>query len=164
MYLMDGEQRIMISDALKDSDRPSSCTKPPRKTMQELQSPFHVYAFQTVSDGELEESPEDFILKYNVNGIRLSEAAFQKLQQEISLESCKLEFPELKAHGEYKLWSGLVPIGNDIFRKIVIRGSRMPQVDPRTFSRQDWTDHWYYEVASDPAIYVRLENKAAAAK
>jgi len=164
MYLMDGEQRIMISDALNESDRLSSCSKRLRKMMQDSQSPFHVYAFQTVSDGELEDSPEDFILKYNVNGIRISETAFQKLQQEISLELCKLEFPELKAHGEYKLWSGLVPIGNDIFRKIVIRGSRMPQVDARTFSRQQWTEHWYYEVASDPAIYARLENKAAVGK
>jgi len=164
MYLMDGEQRIMISDALNESDRLSSCSKRLRKTMQESQSPFHVYAFQTVSDAEVEDSPEDFILKYNVNGIRISEAAFQKLQQEISLEACKLDFPELKAQGEYRLWSGLVPIGNDIFRKIVVRGSRLPQVDARTFSRQNWTEHWYYEVASDPAIYGRLENKAATGK
>jgi len=164
MYLMDGEQRIMISDALNESDRLSSCSKRLRKLMQDSQSPFHVYAFQTVSDGELEDSLEDFIVKYNLNGIRISEAAFQKLQQEISLEACKLDFPELKAHGEYKLWSGLVPIGNDIFRKIVIRGSRMPQADARTFSPLQWTEHWYYEVASDPAIYARLENKAAAAK
>ncbi|HXZ41137.1 MAG TPA: hypothetical protein VEG68_10385 [Terriglobales bacterium] len=164
MYLMDGEQRIMISDALNESDRLSSCSKRLRKTMNESQSPFHVYAFQTASDAELEDSSEDFILKYNVNGICISEAAFQKLQQEISLEPCKLEFPELKAPGEYQLWSGLVPIGNDIFRKIVVRGSRLPQVDPRTFSRQHWTEHWYYEVAADPAIYSRLENKTTAAK
>ena len=164
MYLMDGEQRIMISDALNESDRLSSCSKRLRKTMKESQSPFHVYAFQTVSDAEMEDSPEDFISKYNVNGIRISEAAFQKLQQEISLEPCKLDFPELKAQGEYRLWSGLVPIGNDIFRKIVVRGSRLPQVDPRTFSRQHWTEHWYYEVASDPAIYSRLDNKTSAGK
>ena len=112
----------------------------------------------------MEDSPDDFILKYNVNGIRISEAAFQKLQQEISLEPCKLDFPELKTQGDYRLWSGLVPIGNDIFRKIVVRGSRLPQVDARTLSPQHWTEHWYYEVASDPAIYTRLENKAAAGK
>jgi hypothetical protein len=164
MYLMDGEQRIMISDALNESDRLSSCSKQLRKTMKESQSPFHVYAFQSVSDAEMEDSPEDFILKYNVNGIRMSEAAFHKLQQEISVESCKLDFPELKGLGEYRLWSGLVPIGNDIFRKIVVRGSRMPQVDGRTFSLQHWTEHWYYEVASDPAIYALLEGKTAAGK
>jgi len=164
MYLLDGEQRIMISDALNESDRLSSCSKRLRRTMNESHSPFHVYAFQTASDAEIEDSPEDFILKYNVNGIRMSEAAFRKLEQEISLQPCKLEFPELKGTGEYRLWSGLVPIGNDIFRKIVIRGSRMPQVDARSFSTQHWTEHWYYEVASDPAIYARLENTTAAGK
>jgi hypothetical protein len=164
MYLMDGEQRIMISDALNESDRLSSCSKRLRKTMKDVQSLFHVYAFQTLSDSEMEESPEEFVLKYNVNGIRMSESAFRKLEQEISLEPCKLELPELRSEKEYKLWSGLVPIGNDIFRKIVVRGSRVPQVDARNFSLQLWTDHWYYEVCADPAIYAHLEARTAAGK
>src|SRR5271170_729995 len=86
MYLMDGEQRIMISDALNESDRLSSCSKRVRKSIKASATPFHVYAFQTISDSE-EGSSEDFILKYNINGIRMSEAAFQKLKQEISLEA-----------------------------------------------------------------------------
>jgi len=162
MYLMDGEQRIMISDALNESDRLSSCSKQVRKSVKASATPFHVYAFQTVSETEIEGSSEDFILKYNINGIRMSEAAFQKLRQEISLEPCRLEFPELKTQEEHTLASGLVPIGNDIFRKIVVRRSRMPQIDPRTFARQHWTDQWYYEVCSDPTIYANLEGKTAA--
>jgi hypothetical protein len=164
MYLMDGEQRIMISDALNESDRLSSCSKQVRKSMKATATPFHVYAFQTVNDADIEGSSEDFILKYNINGIRMSEAAFQKLQQEISFEPCRLEFPELKTQEEYSLWSGLVPVGNDIFRKIVVRRSRMPQIETRTFARQHWTDHWYYEVCSNPAIYARLEGKTSAGK
>jgi len=164
MYLMDGEQRIMISDALNESDRLSSCSKQVRKSMRAAVTPFHVYAFQTVSDAEIEGSAEDFILKYNINGIRMSEAAFQKLRQEISLEPCRLEFPELQTQEEHSLATGLVPVGNDIFRKIVVRRSRMPQIDPRTFTRQHWIDQWYYEVCSDPAIYAALEGKTAAGK
>jgi hypothetical protein len=163
MYLMDGEQRIMISDALNESDRLSSCSKRVRKSMKASATPFHVYAFQTISDAE-EGSSEDFILKYNINGIRMSQAAFQKLQQEISLEPCRLEFPELKTQEEYSLSSGLVPLGNDIFRKIVVRRSRMPQIEARTFAHQHWTEQWYYEVCSNPAIYAKLEGKTAAGK
>jgi len=163
MYLMDGEQRIMISDALNESDRLSSCSKRVRKSMKPIEAPFHVYAFQTASDTQMEESPDDFILKYNVNGIRISEAAFQKMKQEISLELSPLDFP--KAEGEeVHLWSGLVPIGNDIFRKIIVRGNRMPQVEAHTFAVQRWTERWYYEVCSNPEIYARLEAKAAAGK
>jgi hypothetical protein len=164
MYLMDSEQRIMISDALNESDRLSSCSKRVRKSMKAVETPFNVYAFQTVSDADVEDSPDDFILKYNLNGIRISEAAFQRLKQEISLELSPLDFPKAWEGEEFHLWSGLVPVGNDIFRKIVVRGSRMAQIDPHSFSVQLWTERWYYEVCSNPAIDAKLEGKAAAAK
>jgi hypothetical protein len=164
MYLMDGEQRIMISDALNESDRLSSCSKRVRKSMKALQTPFNVYAFQTVSDSDVEDSPDDFILKYNLNGIRISEAAFQQLKNEISLALSPLDLPKLWEGEEFHLWSGLAPIGNDIFRTIVVRGTRMPQIDPRSFSVQHWTERWYYEICANPAIDARLEGKAAAGK
>jgi len=164
MYLMDGEQRIMISDALNESDRLSSCSKRVRKSMKTMETPFNVYAFQTVSDADVEDSPDDFILKYNLNGIRISEAAFQRLKQEISLELSPLDLPKAWEGEEFHLWSGLVPVGNDIFRKIVVRGTRMAQIDPHNFSVQLWTERWYYEVCSNPAIDAKLEGKAAAAK
>ena len=97
MYLLDGEQQIMISDALNESDRLSSCSKRVRKAIAGVEGPFNVYAFQTVKDADAGESPEDFILKYNLNGIRLSEAAFQRLQQEISLEPCHWSCPNCGA-------------------------------------------------------------------
>jgi len=165
MYLMDGEQRIMISDALNESDRLSSCSKRVRKSIKAMgRTPFNVYAFQTVSDADVEDSPDDFILKYNLNGIRISEAAFERLKQEISLQLSPLDLAKVWEGEEFHLWSGLVPVGNDIFRKIVVRGSRMPQIDPHNFSVQLWTERWYYEVCSNPAIEAKLESKAAAGK
>ncbi len=164
MYLMDGEQRIMISDALNESDRLSSCSKRVRKSMKTIETPFNVFAFQTVSDADVEDSPDDFILKYNLNGIRISEAAFARLKQEISLQLSPLDLPRAWEGEEFHLWSGLVPVGNDIFRKIVVRGSRMPQIDPRSFSVQLWTERWYYEICSNPAIDAKLEAKATAGK
>jgi hypothetical protein len=164
MYLMDGEQRIMISDALNESDRLSSCKKRVRTSMERMQSPFNVYAFQTVSDAEAAENVDDCILPYNVNGIRISDAAFRRLQQEISIEPCRLELPELWGTEAFLLYSGLVPVSNDIFRKIVIRGSRIAQIDLSNFSLQRWTDRWYYEICANPAIYAAIEGKAAAGK
>ncbi len=164
MYLMDGEDRIMISEALNESDRLSSCNKRVRRSMERLNSPFNVYAFQTVSDAHAAEGPEDFIMKYNLNGIRISEATFQRLQQEISLERCRLSFPQLWGSEEFRLLLGTVPIGNDIFRKIVVRASRIPQIDPSSFSLQQWTERSYYEVCTNPAVYAALEGKAAAGR
>src|SRR5215468_6415011 len=76
LYLMDGEKRIMISEALNESDRLSSCNKRARKAMEPLGSPFHVYAFQTVSDADAGEAAEDFVMAFNLGGIRLSPSAF----------------------------------------------------------------------------------------
>ncbi len=164
MYLMDGGQRMMISDALNESDRLSSCGKRVRKSMERLQSPFNVYSFQTAGDVEAEESPDDFIMNYNLNGIRISEPAFRKLEQEISLEPRRLDLPQLWGSEGFRLYVGTVPVDNDIFRKVVVRASRIPQIDPHSSSLQQWTERWYYEVCSNPAVYAMLEGKAAAGK
>ncbi len=154
-------RQIMISDALNESDRLSSCSKRVRKAIAGVEGPFNVYAFQTVKDADAGESPEDFILKYNLNGIRLSEAAFQRLQQEISLEPCQLELPRLWGSEVFQLHRGLVPVGNEIFKKILVRTSRIAQIDPHKFSLQHWTERPYYEVCTNPAIYAMLEGKTA---
>ena len=82
----------MISEALNESDRLSSCNKRARKVMEPQAGPFHVYAFQAA---ELDENgnPEDVILSFNLGGIRMNEGAFRKLQQEITLEPLKVRLP-----------------------------------------------------------------------
>ncbi|HEY1263248.1 MAG TPA: hypothetical protein VGF06_06975, partial [Terriglobales bacterium] len=89
MYLLDGEDRIMISDALNESDRLSSCNKRVRKAIEQMGSPFNVYAFQTGGTAEAAENPDDSIMNYNLGGIRMNEGAFQKLQQEVAVEAYK---------------------------------------------------------------------------
>jgi hypothetical protein len=162
LYLMDGEQRIMISDALNESDRLSSCNKRARKVVEAVPSKFNVYAFQMVSDDDGGESADDLLLRFNLNGIRISEAAFKKLKHEISLQECHLDLPTLFPNDQYRLYSALVPIGNDIFRKIVVRQSRVAELDPRTAAFRKWTDHCYYEVCSNSAVYTMLEAESAA--
>lgn len=164
MYLLDGEDRIMISDALNESDRLASCSKRIRKNMKRVEGSFNVYALQTGADKEAAENPDDYFLSYNVNGIRMSEAAFRQLEQEISLEPCRAELPQLWGSEDFRLQAALVPLGGDIFRKIVVRASRVAQIDPREFSLKQWTERWYYEVCTNPAVYAPAEAKAAGAK
>jgi class 3 adenylate cyclase len=165
LYLMDGEHQIMISEALNESDRLSSCNKKARKVMEPQAGPFHVYAFQAA---ELDENgnPEDVILSYNLGGIRMNEMAFRKLQQEITLEPLKVKLPASLASdkGDYKLFSATVPVDRAIFRKIVVRESRLPRIDPADFSVKGWTERKYYEICTDPAIYTALEKKKGVGK
>jgi class 3 adenylate cyclase len=165
LYLMDGERQIMISEALNESDRLSSCNKGARKIMEPIAGPFHVYAFQSAAAKE-SANPEDSVISYNLGGIRLNEAAFRKLEQEISLVPLAVKLPPSASSdkGEYRLFSGTVPVDRDIFRKIVVRQSRMPRINVEDFSIQGWTDRNYYEICTDPAIYAALEKKKAAAQ
>ncbi len=167
LYLMDGEHQIMISEALNESDRLSSCNKRARRAMESHAGPFHVYAFQAASSQATQDdavNPEDSILSYNLGGIRMNEAAFRKLEQEISLAPLAVKLPPSAASdkGEYRLSSGVVPVDRDIFRKIVVRQSRIPRIHVEDFSVQGWTDRTYYELCTDPAIYAALEKKKSA--
>jgi class 3 adenylate cyclase len=165
LYLMDGEHQIMISEALNESDRLSSCNKRARKVMEPQAGPFHVYAFQSAEVDE-EGNPEDVIINFNLSGIRMNEAAFKKLQKEITLEPLKVRLPASFASsdkGEYKLFSATVPIDREIFRKIVVRESRIPRIESSDFSVKGWTDRSYYEVCTDASIYAALEKRKGAA-
>jgi hypothetical protein len=164
LYLMDGEHQIMISEALNESDRLSSCNKRARRVMEPMGGPFHVYAFQSA---EMDENgnPEDVILSFNLGGIRMNEAAFKQMQQEITLEPLKVRLPPALAsseRGEYRLFSATVPVDHDIFRKIVIRESRIPRIEAADFSVKGWSERQYYEVCTDPVIYAALEKRKGA--
>ena len=164
LYLMDGEHQIMISEALNESDRLSACNKRARKVMEPQAGPFHVYAFQAA---EIDENgnPEDVTLSFNLSGIRMNEPAFKKLQQEVSLEPLKVKLPASFASsemGEYRLYSATVPVDRDIFRKIVVRESRIPRIDSGDFTVKGWTDRRYYEICTDRAIYAALEKRKGA--
>jgi hypothetical protein len=164
LYLMDGEHQIMISEALNESDRLSACNKRARKVMEPQAGPFHVYAFQAA---EMDENgnPEDVTLSFNLGGIRMNEAAFRTMQTEITLEPLKVRLPASFASsdkGEYRLFSATVPVDRAIFRKIVVRESRIPRIDPADFAIKGWTERVYYEVCTDPAIYAALEKRKGA--
>lgn len=155
-YLLDGDHRIMISDALNESDRLSSCDKRMRKAMQGMNVPFSVYEFRG------SESVEAGPMRFNLGGIRISEAAFKRLAEEISLTSCSPEFPRLWGSEEASFLTALVPVGADIFRRIVIRVSRIPLVESANFNLVQWSESLLYEVCTNPAVYEAFEKHAGA--
>ena len=92
LYLMDGEHRIMISDAINESDRLSSCSKRVRKkararcgSLPGVLGSNRRRRQRRNDSASADAGAEEMRLNYNVGGICLSEAAFRKLQQEISL-------------------------------------------------------------------------------
>jgi len=165
LYLMDGDHRIMISDAINESDRLSSCNKRVRKKLASEAGAFQVYTFQIAGSENIEESGTDEItINYNVGGICLSEGAFRKLQQEISLTAWTTNFKGLWFDPDRQFFVGTVPLANGKFRSIAIRRNRIPQVDVRDFSILNWTDRYYFEVCANPKVYAALEKAFKASR
>src|SRR5215831_2066439 len=158
LYLMDGTQQIMISRAINESDRLSSCSKGMRQMLEDRDLLFSVFSFKTVEDKETGGEPDEFLLRYNVGGIHLNEAAFEKLQTEISLQAYDLEVPMIWNTSTARVYSGSVPLGGGLFHRIVVRQGRVAHVDPRDFSLKHLTDRNYYEVCVHPRIYEAIES------
>lgn len=158
MYLMDGNNRIMISKALNESDRLSGCTKGSRRYLQGRSLPFSVFSFQTVEDSDTGGIPDEFLMRYNVGGIHINEVAFSKLRQEISLQEHLLELPMLWGTQPVRLYSGLVPVAADVFRRIVIREGIIPHINATDFTVKRWTERKYYEVCTAQEIYELVES------
>jgi hypothetical protein len=160
MYLMDGANPIMISAALNQSDRVSSCTRGARRFLEGVESLFNVYSFQTVADEDTGGAPDEFLMRYNIGGVNLTPAAFQKLTREISLSRYAVQLPMLWQRETVVLYAGLAPAAAGQFHRIVVREGRIPHIDARDFSLKAWTDRTYYEVCMNPSIYEYLESQA----
>ena len=87
-------------------------------------SPFRVFSLQTlVVEGAGEEEGDEFLMRYNMNGIELNEEGFQKLTSEISLFPSGKEFPHaLGQRTRHSFIYGEVPLGESVEPIVVRRG------------------------------------------
>ena len=149
-YWMDGESRIMISRALNLSDRLSGCAKLARRLLANQKSHFCLFQFVTAMEGISEEEADEFLVRFNMNGIELNEEGFQKLSEEISLDKIetKVELPWGKE--TVTLHYGEVPIG-EALELIVIRKGLARHLLPDG-SIGGLSAHAYYEVCTSQAL------------
>ncbi len=153
MYLMDGDRPIMISKAINESDRLSSCGKLARQILGQQRRFFNVFLMQLLPDAESGGAAEEFLVRYNVHGIELAESGFQKLCRELSLSEVKLQFPVFGDPEMVELYCGSLPLGSSSFRNFVIRRGRVPQLDPKDFHIVEYTSRYYYEVCTGKPLY-----------
>jgi hypothetical protein len=160
LYLMDGTSRIMISQALNQSDRLSACNRLARRIVGENRTSFNVYGFQTTS--ETDADPDEFLVRYNLGGIQISGEAFQKLGQEISLRTVEIAIPTIWKSEAARLYSGVVPMPSGGLQNIIVREARVAIVEPRELTFKCWSDLRYYELCTAPAVYAMAERERAA--
>lgn len=148
-YLFDGDSRIMISPAINMADRLSACNRKLRRHYANEALPHNLYVFKNVRE-EIDDTVDDVSIRYNVNGIELSEDSFEKLSREIKLKKvdCKA------GRGEsVQFYAGKVPLLNGHFQQLVIRESPVYEIDPESYGITRPTPRKYYEVCTSQEIY-----------
>jgi hypothetical protein len=160
MYLMDGERPIMISKALNESDRLSSCGKMAKQLLTQRSRFFNVFVMQSLPEAgaQAQEGSED-ILHYNVQGIEINELAFDRLCEELSMERLELTLPVFNEPETVELFCGTSALGESIFQRIVVRRGRVPYWNPKDLRIANYADRYYYEVCSAKPVYDYVGKK-----
>ncbi len=149
-FLFDGNSKIMISQAINQADRMSSCDKMLRKIFKSQNDIFNLFVFENESEEMTDTAIDDSTYRYNVNGIELNEEGFNKLNQEINLQT----FIYPSEHDEIvKLYTGKVPLANGNFQRIAIREAFIHKVNPSALDVAGKILKKYYEVCTHPNIY-----------
>lgn len=157
-FLFDGDQRIMISSAINIADRLSGCSKPLRQAMFQESVPFNLYVFQSVPDEALQEAEDDLFLRYNVNGIELSEAGFRKLQEEIRLRPFTVNTGPKSERSRMRFHTAKFPLVNGEYQRLVIREAPIVRVDTEKFRPRGISRRKYYEICTNPKLRAVAEN------
>ncbi len=150
-YWTDGDSRIMISKALNLSDRLSGCAKLAKRMLARQKSHFSVFQFLNVMEGASAEELDEFLVRYNMNGIELNEEGFQKLSEEISLDSIETKVDMPWGKEKVTLYYGEVPLGESVELLVLRKGlARQLLPDGKIGGA---SSHAYYEVCTSPALY-----------
>lgn len=150
-YWTDGESRVMISKALNLSDRLSGCAKLARRMLDRQKSHFGLFQFLQTMAGASAEELDEFLVRYNRNGIELNEEGFLKLYDEISLEciETKLDLPWGKE--TVTLYYGEVPMGESVELLVLRKGLARELLSDGKIGEP--STHVYYEVCTAPKLY-----------
>jgi hypothetical protein len=151
-FLFDGNNRIMISSAINRADRLSSCSKTGRKMFANKKTPFNLYTFQTLSEEAMAHTSDDLFNRFNVNGIELNGAGFEKLSREIDLKLMQDDIKDLFGQ-KSNIYYGRFPTKSGHLQTLVIREAQIPVVDPDTLKVKQVSSRKYYEVCTHPKLY-----------
>ena len=160
-YWMDTDSRIMISRALNLSDRLSSCSKAAKRMLTQNPSPFRLFLFQTMTEGVAEDEADEFLIRFNLNGVELNDEGFQKLQEEISLMPLETDCVMPWGKERVTFFYGETPVGEGL-EPVLIRRGFIRQMLPGGKIGEAGTRP-YYEVCVSPKVLELAESLATSA-
>jgi class 3 adenylate cyclase len=155
-YLHDEQRKIMISPAINEADRLSSCSAALRKDMSWRRSKRHQVEVFQVRDQENAETTT-IRLRYNINGIEITEATFAKLKSEMVLHKIKIHSRSGESHYYH--------VGRFVDRRgsshwLVIRQGAMKVWNVGKIEEsRDILNSYFYEVITDTNLIGRVKDK-----
>jgi hypothetical protein len=160
-YWMDTDSRIMISRALNLSDRLSSCSKAARRMLSQNPSLFRLFLFQTMTEGVAEDEADEFLIRFNLNGVELNDEGFQKLQEEIALTPLETDCVMPWGKERVTFFFGETPVGEGL-EPVLIRRGFVRQMLPGGKIGEAGSRP-YYEVCVNPKALELVEHLSATA-
>jgi hypothetical protein len=155
-FFFDGDNRIMISPAINQADRLSSCFKSIRRRFSTLKPPFNVYVFEPApEDQSLVPEP---LVRHNVGGIELNAEGFEKLRREIQLNALRLNLPTLQ-RDPVQVHVGRYPTLSGGYQPIIVREAKVPRISLKTMRIVGMSETRYYEECTHPLVYETVKNQ-----
>lgn len=154
-FLYDGDRQIMISPAINLADRLSSCARLLRS--DEFAGgfkPFRVEVLLPAESAALPVASKADVVRYNVNGIELDQAAFNKLKHELVLQHM-----DLKVAGRaMRFHVGRYPDRSGRIQWLVVRESNMRLWKAGRILRNEARNRRFYEVLVEPSLVNRIRS------
>lgn len=153
-YLFDGETPIMISSAIGKADRTSSCSWMLRKQRSQpggrVATQLNVEVYEIPEGDPLRGEKGEVELRYNVNGIELDAAGFEKLKQEIALQS--FEMPVVGTSEPVTFNAGRFPDTKGTMHRLVVREGRIRFFDRQSANGGKENGQVFYEVVANEQL------------
>jgi hypothetical protein len=147
LFLLEEGKQIMISTAIGDADRMSSCSWKMREKYRA--SLFNVEVCR-LAEGEGEKGQHH--VRYNVNGISLDEEAMKKLKSEIMLQKLTMNI----AGEDAVFHAGRFPDVHGKNRDLVIRQAKMGIWKNEQVVHNRKSGGYFYEVVTNAKVLARI--------
>ncbi|MES9833750.1 MAG: hypothetical protein ABW139_16055 [Candidatus Thiodiazotropha sp. DIVDIV] len=154
-YLYDEQRKIMISPAINEADRLSSCSSELRHDTSWRKSQRH--RIEVFTDDSGNENKGARRLRFNVNGIELALPAFKKLKSEMVLHKLKVNSRSGEADNYH--------VGRFVDRRgsahwLVIREAIVKTWKKENQSQHiEQTENCFYEVVTDPGLVGKVKSR-----
>ena len=153
-YLYDDRRKIMISPAINQADRLSSCAAELRRNTAWKRSNRHrIEVMHSIAD----EHNQQRLLRYNVNGINLDPSAFARLRKELVMHKVRLQSRSGSMHCYH---AGRFIDGHGTTRWLIVREAPLKVLGADLSVREaEGSPSYFYEVINHPGLMERVKSK-----